>query len=143
VILARSIEVMSAERPIPHSDAMTEPYWAGARARRLLMPRCGDCGKYHFYPRSLCPHCSSAHLEWQQVSGAGTLYSYTIVNRAPSPAFAPEVPYVVAIVELDEGPHLMSNLVGCAPAAATIGMKLKVAFREVGENSVLPVFEPE
>ena len=76
------------------------------------------------------------------MSGAGTLYSYTIVNRAPSPAFAPEVPYVVAIVELDEGPHLMSNLVNCAPEAAAIGMKVKVAFREIGENSVLPVFEP-
>jgi len=133
---------MTAERPVPHPDAMTEPYWAGARARQLLMPCCSDCGKYHFYPRSLCPYCASASLEWKPVSGAGTLYSYTVVNRAPSPAFAPEVPYIVGIIALDEGPHLMSNVVGCEPAAAKIGMKLKVAFREVGADSVLPVFTP-
>ena len=133
---------MTAERPLPHPDAMTEPYWAGARARRLLIPCCNACGKHHFYPRSLCPHCGSPRLEWKQVSGAGTLYSYTIVNRAPSPAFAPEVPYVVGIVELAEGPHLMSNIVGCAPAAVRIGMALDVEFRDIGENSVLPVFAP-
>lgn len=133
---------MSAERPVPSPDAVTEPYWAAAREHRLLMPRCQDCGQYHFYPRTLCPGCGSARLEWHPVSGAGTLYSFTVVNRAPSAAFAPEVPYVIAIVELDEGPHLMSNLVGCAPAAAKIGMKLKVTFREAGENCVLPVFEP-
>ena len=133
---------MTAERPLPHPDAMTEPYWAGARARRLMIPRCNDCGQHHFYPRSFCPHCGSASLEWTQVSGAGTLYSYTIVNRAPSPAFASAVPYVVGIVALDEGPHLMSNVVGCDPAAARIGMKLTVDFREIGENSVLPVFAP-
>jgi uncharacterized OB-fold protein len=133
---------MTPERPLPHPDAMTAPYWTGARARKLLMPYCTDCGKPHFYPRSLCPHCGSARLEWKQVSGAGTLYSYTIVNRAPSPAFAPDVPYIVGIVELDEGPHLMSNVVGCAPDAAKIGMKLKVEFRDAGEDTVLPVFAP-
>src|SRR5687768_14578177 len=93
---------MTAQRPVPHPDAMTEPYWAGVRAHQLLLPCCSDCGKYHFYPRSLCPHCASARLEWKQVSGTGTLYSYTIVNRAPSPAFAQDVPYVVGIIALDE-----------------------------------------
>ena len=133
---------MSAERPIPHPDNVTAPYWSAAREHRLVMPHCQDCGKHHFYPHTLCPYCASPHIEWTQVSGNGSLYSYTVVNRAPSPAFAPDLPYVVAIVELDEGPHLMSNLVGCAPAQAKIGMRLKVAFRKVAEDSVLPVFEP-
>ena len=107
------------------------------------MPRCNDCGKYHFYPHPLCPHCSSAKLEWVEVSGRGKLYSYTVVHRAPSKAFADEVPYVVAVVELEEGPRLMSNLKGCAPEAAKIGMSLKVAFRKLSESVTLPVFEPQ
>lgn len=127
-------------RPIPHADAVTEPYWAAARERRLVMPRCRACGRHHFYPRTLCPHCGGAELDWAAVAGTGVLYSYTIVNRAPSPAFDSELPYVVAIVELDEGPHLMTNLVGCEPAAAKIGMRVKVDFQALGEGVLLPVF---
>jgi uncharacterized OB-fold protein len=133
---------MSVERPSPAPDSVTEPYWSAAREHRLVMPRCQDCAKHHFYPHTLCPFCASPRLEWAQVSGSGTLYSFTIVNRAPSPAFAPEVPYVVAIVELDEGPHMMSNLVGCAPEQVKVGLRLKVAFREIGDSATLPVFEP-
>ncbi len=131
------------ERPMPTPDAATGPYWAAAHAGRFVMPRCNDCGKYHFYPHPLCPFCSSAKLEWVEVSGRGKLYSYTVVHRAPSKAFADEVPYVVAVVELDEGPRLMSNLTGCAPETAQIGMPLKVAFRKLSESVTLPVFEPQ
>jgi len=131
------------ERPMPTPDAATGPYWAAAHEGRFVMPRCNDCGKYHFYPHPLCPLCNSAKLEWVEVSGRGRLYSYTVVHRAPSKAFADEVPYVVAVVELDEGPRLMSNLTGCAPEAAKIGMPLKVAFRKLSESVTLPVFEPQ
>ena len=131
------------ERPMPTPDAATGPYWAAAHEGRFVMPRCNDCGKYHFYPHPLCPHCNSAKLEWVEVSGRGKLYSYTVVHRAPSKAFADEVPYVVAVVELEEGPRLMSNLKGCAPEAAKIGMSLKVAFRKLSESVTLPVFEPQ
>ena len=128
---------------MPTPDAATGPYWVAAHEGRFVMPRCNDCGKYHFYPHPLCPHCSSAKLEWVAVSGCGKLYSYTVVHRAPSKAFADEVPYVVAVVELDEGPRLMSNLSNCAPDAARIGMPLKVAFRKLSESVTLPVFEPQ
>ena len=107
------------------------------------MPRCDDWGKYHFYPHPLCPFCSSAKLVWTPVSGRASLYSFTVVHRAPSKAFAGEVPYVVAVVQLEEGPRLMSNLQGCAPDAAQIGMPLKVAFRKLSESVTLPVFEPQ
>ena len=83
-----------------------------------------------------------ANLEWTAVSGRGTLYSFTVVHRAPSTAFAAEVPYVVAVVELDEGVRLMSNLIRCAPDAVRIGMPLKVAFRKLSDSVTLPVFEP-
>ncbi|MEO8442208.1 MAG: zinc ribbon domain-containing protein, partial [Betaproteobacteria bacterium] len=87
---------MAVDRPLPVPDAATGPYWEAARGERLVIPRCDDCGKFHFYPRTLCPQCSSPRLQWTQVSGAGEVYSFTVIYRAPSPAFATAVPYVVA-----------------------------------------------
>ena len=130
------------ERPLPNPDAATEPYWAAAREHRLVMPRCQECGHYHFSPRTLCPQCSSARLQWTDCSGKGEVYSFTVIHRAPSPAFAAAVPYVVAAVKLDEGPHLMTNIVGCAPDAVRIGMQVRVAFHKASGEITLPVFEP-
>lgn len=131
-----------AERPLPTPDAATAPYWTAAREQRLVIPRCLDCGRHHFYPRSLCPHCASPRIAWTECSGRGSVYSFTVVHRAPSPAFAAEVPYAVAIVELAEGPHLMSSIVGCEPDAVRIGMKVRVGFRRISDDITLPVFEP-
>jgi uncharacterized OB-fold protein len=129
-------------RPLPVADAATGPYWEATREERLVMPRCDDCGHYHFYPRTLCPQCSSPKLKWTQVSGAGVVYSYTVIHRAPSPAFATAVPYVVAAVKLAEGPHMMTNIVGIAPDAVRIGMPVKVVFQKYSEEITLPMFEP-
>ena len=131
-----------AEHPLPNPDAATEPYWAAAREHRLVMPHCKDCGYYHFYPRTLCPRCSSARLAWTDCSGRGVVYSFTVVHRAPSPTFASAVPYVVAAVKLDEGPNLMTNIVGCAPDAVRIGMPVRVTFHRASDEITLPVFEP-
>ena len=133
----------AAPRPLPIPDAQTAPYWEAAREHRLVLPRCGDCGRFHFYPRALCPHCASASLSWAPASGRGSVYSYTVVHRAPSPAFAGELPYVVALIELEEGPHLMSNVVNCAPDAVRIGMRVKAVFRDFEDGTVLPVFAPD
>lgn len=130
------------ERPLPIPDAATAPYWSAAHEGRLELPCCLDCRRRHFYPRTLCPHCGSARLEWAACSGRGVVYSYTVVHRAPSPAFAAEVPYVVAVVELEEGPRLMTNIVDCAPDAVRVGMSVRVAFRRMSDSITLPVFEP-
>ena len=132
----------AAERPVPTPDAATAPYWSAAHEQRLVMPRCLDCSRYHFYPRTLCPHCGSARLEWNVCSGRGTVYSYTIVHRAPSPEFAAEVPYVVAVVEIDEGPRLMTNVVGCAPDAVRIGLPVHAVFEDVTPEVTLLKFRP-
>jgi uncharacterized OB-fold protein len=129
------------DRPLPVPDALTGPYWKSVQERRLDLPRCTGCGKFHFYPRATCPHCGSGNLEWKTVSGRATVYSYTVVYRAPGPAFAAEVPYVVATLTLEEGPHLMSNVVGCPSDTVRIGMPVKVDFREL-EGTLLPVFRP-
>lgn len=128
-------------RPIPHPDPATAPYWRAAREHRLSMPKCTACGQIHFYPRALCPHCGNAEFEWPTLSGKGAVYSFTIVQRAPSPAFEPQVPYVVAIVALDEGPHLMTNIVGRGAGTVKVGDRVEVDFMDLNDETGLPVFK--
>jgi uncharacterized OB-fold protein len=134
----------SMPRPIPdQGDLLTEPYWQHLREGTFALPRCDACGRHHFYPRSRCPHCGGDRIAWSAVSGRGKVYSYSVVHRAPSAAFKDEVPYVVAIVETDEGPHLMSRVVGVAPDAVRVGMRLQVRLDRAAEQAAMPVFEPE
>jgi uncharacterized OB-fold protein len=130
---------MSATRPLPNPDALTKPYWEGAKLRRLMVPRCDDCNQWHFYPRSVCPHCGSAKITWHQASGEGVVYSFTQVHRAPSPAFEASMPYVVAVVALKEGPHLMSEIASEGIADVQIDAPVTVDFIKEGDTT-LPVF---
>lgn len=129
------------QRPLPWPDAETAPYWEAAKRRELMVQRCTACGTHRFYPRALCPACHADGVEWVKVSGRGSVYSFTVVHRAPSPAFAGKVPYALAIVALDEGPHLLSEIVGTQPGDVAIGMRLAVDFQEIGDGVVLPVFK--
>jgi uncharacterized OB-fold protein len=130
-------------KPLPAPDPATREYWEATKKGELHMPKCADCGKFHFYPRTLCPHCGSVKLEWQRCSGRGAVYSFTVVHRAPSPAFESDVPYVVAVIALEEGPHLMSTVINMAPDAVRVGQEVRVSFRPAGDEEVmLPVFEP-
>jgi uncharacterized OB-fold protein len=128
--------------PLPSPNALTAPYWQAAKQGQLQMPRCDDCGQFHFYPRSACPHCHSQKLTWVRVSGKGEVYSHTVVHRAPSKGFETQVPYVVAVVALDEGPHLMTRVVGIVPDAVKIGLRVTVVFEDKAEDIALPVFRP-
>jgi uncharacterized OB-fold protein len=130
-------------RPIPYPDTLTAGYWQHAREGRFALPRCESCGQHHFYPRPACPHCGGARIAWAEASGRGTVYSFSVVHRAPGPAFAGDVPYVVAIVETEEGPHLLTRIVGIAPDQVRIGMKLRVRFDRVSNDVALPVFAAE
>jgi uncharacterized OB-fold protein len=130
------------DKPLPVSDPGTETFWSEARAARLTIPRCLDCGRHHFYPRALCPHCHSDRLEWSQVSGRGTIHSYTIVRRAPGPAFAADVPYAVVLIDLAEGPRMLSNLVGAKVDTIRIGDTVEVVFDAVTDEVTLPSFRP-
>jgi uncharacterized OB-fold protein len=134
---------MQPTRPIPSPNPGTAPYWRAAREHRLVLPRCLDCGKLHAYPRTLCPFCASSRLEWAGCSGHGTVYSYTEVFRAPSPAFAPDVPYVIAIVALDEGPHLMTRIVTTDNTSVRIGQRASIAFEDLDDEIALPFFRIE
>ncbi len=133
---------MNASTPLPSPNALTAPYWQAALQRELKLPRCGDCGKFHFYPRSACPHCRSQKLAWAAVSGKGEVYSFTVVHRAPSKGFEADVPYVVAVIALDEGPHLMSRLIDVKPDAVHIGQRVTVDFQQCADDAAMPVFKP-
>jgi uncharacterized OB-fold protein len=124
---------------LPTPDLETQPYWDAARDGKLLIKRCGACGRAHFYPRPFCPHCWSDDVRWEQASGRATLYTYTIVRRNDLPPFPDRVPYVAAVVDLEEGPRMMTNVEGCDDDELEIGMALTVAFRDEGDFSI-PVF---
>jgi uncharacterized OB-fold protein len=129
------------ERPQPLIDDESRPFWEAAHGRRLAIQRCGACSEYVFPPRALCPHCHEAAPEWVDASGTGSVYSYTVARRPAGASFADKVPYVIAIVELDEGVRMLSNVVGVGVEAVHVGQRVRVTFEESGEVT-LPVFEP-
>jgi uncharacterized OB-fold protein len=132
----------SASRPVPRPTELSKPFWDAARRHELVTQRCTSCGKHVFYPRLSCPHCGARALEWVPVSGNATVYSYTVARRATHPAFADRVPYVIAIVELDEGPRMTTNVVGCAPDDVKIGMRVRATFEDMDDDIALVNFEP-
>ncbi len=130
------------DKPLPIIDPESAPYWAALRERRLILKRCRDCGRYHFYPRALCPHCHSDALEWSDARGTGSIYSYTVARRPAGPAFKDATPYVVAVVDLDEGARMMTNLLIDDVESVRIGQRVNVVFDAVTDDVTLPRFKP-
>ena len=131
-----------ASKPIPVPTRETQPYWDGCKQHELRIQQCTACGHSQFYPRLYCTACMSERVEWVTASGHGTVLSFTIVYRPVTQAFAADVPYVVALITLDEGPQLMSNVVGCAPETVHIGMPVEVTFEDWTEEISVPKFKP-
>jgi uncharacterized OB-fold protein len=126
---------------LPGTDAFTRPYWDAAAQGRLLIRRCAACGRAHHYPREFCPHCWSEHVAWEQACGRATLYTWSVVHRNDLPPFGDRTPYVAAVVDLEEGPRMMTEVVECEEVGLGIGMGLEAAFRPAGHVTV-PVFRP-
>ena len=136
-----------ADRPEP--DAFTRPYWEAAAEGRLLLRRCGGCGRAHHYPREFCPYCWSEDVAWEHASGDAVLYTWSVVHINDLPPFRDRLPYVAAVVDLAEGPRMMTALVDCDPLTLRIGMALHVSFptgvaQEAGGSAptAAPVFAP-
>lgn len=130
-----------ATRPLPVPTPETQDFWDGCRAGELRLQRCDDCAHTYYPPRPFCPACSGRSVSTFAASGRGTLASYVINNR-PHPAFGE--PHSIAIVELEEGPRMASNVVGCpqTPEALVLDMPLQVKFEAVSDEITLPLFEP-
>jgi uncharacterized OB-fold protein len=129
-------------KPLPQPTPISKPFWEAARRHVLSIQCCGKCGKYVFYPRSLCPHCGGGELAWTEVSGRGEVYSFTVARRPTMFAFQDEVPYVIAIVELEEGPRMTTNIVGCDPDSVRVGMRVEAVFDDVSDEIALVKFRP-
>lgn len=126
-----------AQRPIAAIVRQPEsrPFQEAAAQGRLLVPRCGGCGRAHWYPRALCPFCFGDDVTWQEASGRGTVYTYTVMRRA-KPAYA------IAYVTLEEGPTMMTNLVGCDFDDIRVGMPVSVSFETAANGTLVPMFKP-
>ncbi|MCI0438522.1 MAG: Zn-ribbon domain-containing OB-fold protein [Chloroflexi bacterium] len=131
-------------RPIPSPQGESDYYWQKAKARELWLRQCNSCGKAYFYPRDISPCCFSKDTGWMRASGRATLYTYGIVHRAPHPGFAQVTPYVTAIVELEEGPRMPTNIVmdDPTPEKLQIGMPLEAVFEDISDTIALPKFRP-
>ncbi len=130
------------EKPLPFIHDETRPFWEGTKKHELWLQKCRDCGKFRYYPRSICPNCFSYNTEWVKVSGRGTVYSFTVSNRPGTAAFRKNVPYNIAIIELEEGVRMMSNIVSCKQEDIEIGMPVEVVFDDVTPEVTLPRFRP-
>jgi hypothetical protein len=127
-------------RPAPIPDAESAPFWAATLDGKLLIQRCTDCAQAQLYAR---PHCLACRgpVRWVEATGTGTIYSYTVIRQNPSRSFRHLLPFVVALVDLDEGPRVMSNIVGSPPDSVAIGCQVRVTFEPVSDQAALPVFE--
>jgi uncharacterized OB-fold protein len=127
---------------LPAPDGSTQPFWDAARVGRLLIRRCGECGAAHFYPRPFCPACWSSQVTWEEASGRAVLYTYSIVYQNDLPPFGEKLPYIAAIVDLEEGPRMMTRVVDCEHAELHVGMAVEVTFQSETDEVTLPVFRP-
>ncbi|HXF52363.1 MAG TPA: OB-fold domain-containing protein [Dehalococcoidia bacterium] len=130
------------QRPLPFPTPETQPFWDACKRHELQLPYCLRCQAFFFYPRRFCPRCFSWDIEWRRCSGRGTLYTYAIQYRSMAAGFEP--PYVTALVQLEEGPRLMTNLVDVEPDPKRIrcDMPVEVVFHDVTDQITLPLFRP-
>ena len=129
------------QRPLPKPDRDSAIYWEAAKRHELVLQQCSSCWRFRFYPRVICPHCFSESFAWQRSSGTGKVYSFTTIHRAPFPSFDNKVPYTLALIDLDEGVRMMSNIIECDPKTVEIGMLVEVAFEDLTEEISLPQFK--
>ncbi|HEY3917236.1 MAG TPA: Zn-ribbon domain-containing OB-fold protein [Stellaceae bacterium] len=127
---------------IPVANPDTKPFWDGCARGELLLQRCATCGAYRHPPSPICPRCLSERHEWVPSSGRGTVYTFTVVREMRARGWEQMVPYILAVVELEEGPRLLTDLVDVAPEAVTIGMPVAATFAELDGTTRLPLFRP-
>ena len=131
-----------APRPAPESSPYGEPYWAAARDHGLVVQHCPRCDRLQHFPRPWCTACLHDALDYVDVSGLGTVYSFTVIRRNANPAFAARVPYVLALIDLDEGVRVTSNVVDCDPDAVHVGQRVRVCFEDADDGHAVPLFTP-
>lgn len=130
------------ERFEPPVSEHAKPFWDATRERRLVLQYCRADGRPVHYPREVCPRCLGTDLEWREASGLGTVYAFTVNHVPATVAIGREPPFVVALVDLNEGVRFMTNIVGCAPGDVRVGMPVRVSWEPLSDGRALPVFAP-
>ena len=129
-------------KPLPKPTPWSKPFWEGCKKHELLIQECKDCGTKIFYPKLVCTNCLSSNLQWVKAKGTGKVYTFTVVYAYQPTEFAEDVPYVVAVVKLDEGVQLMSNIVDCDPEEVRCDMEVEVTFDDATDEFTFPRFRP-
>lgn len=137
-----STETSSYARPLPEPSDVSRPFWDGLRQHRLVLQRSKKTGKFIYYPRLVSPYGPRDELVWTECTGRASVYSFTVARRPTAPQWAEEGPYVIAIVELEEGVRLTANIINCPPDSVRIGMQLRAVFVAVTDDTTLLQFEP-
>ncbi len=130
-------------RTVPEPSEISQPFWDATREQRLVLQRCDACESLVWYPRGFCPGCLSEDLHWIEVSGLGTVYAVSVHHRAPAPELKERVPYALALVDLDDGARLMTNVVGCDAGDVHVGQRVRNTWEPLEDGRHLLVFEPD
>lgn len=127
----------------PQSNDLTSPFWEASKEERYLVQWCGSCNSAIYYPREVCPSCLvSDHLEWKESPGNGEVYTFNVMHKPGLPFMTDRLPFVIALVTLDEGIRVVTNIVNCEPSTVSVGMPVKLAWEDLSDGRKIPVFEP-
>lgn len=129
-------------KPLPHITEISKKFWQATKKHKLLIQRCPDCGKNVFYPKRYCPNCLSDRLEWIETKGRGKVYSFSVCLSNAAPGFENDVPYTVAVVDLEEGVRVLTHIIDCKQEDLKCDMEVEVVFDDVTEEITLPKFKP-
>lgn len=130
------------KKPLPRITPLSKQFYKGAREHKLKVQRCKDCDKVIFYPKHLCPNCLSSNLEWVESRGKGKIYSYTVCMSGVPPWFEADLPYILAIVELEEKVRMLTRIVDCKPEGVKCDLDVEVTFQDLTDDIALPMFRP-
>jgi uncharacterized OB-fold protein len=130
------------KKPLPTISGETKPFWDSCRKGELIIQQCSNCNEYQYYPRGICSNCWTNDVKWIHSTGKGKVWTYTITYQNRTPGFAEDVPYVLALVELEEGVKMFTNIIACDPKEVRIGMEVEVTFVKANNFITIPYFQP-
>jgi uncharacterized OB-fold protein len=133
---------MSYAKPVPTPSKESQPYWDSARDHALRLQKCAGCGAFRFPPSPVCPECWGKSFAWEPISGRGKIYTFCTYRRLYHPGFGDDLPYVLAVIALEDGPRLLSNVIDCRPEDVRCDMPVEVVYRDVTDAISLPLFRP-
>ena len=129
------------KKPLPHLDEENRWFFEACARHELVLQKCSSCGTVRFYPRALCPSCMSSKTDYVRASGRGRVYTFTVTHQNQAPGFRDELPYVMAYVELDEGPRILTNIINTPLGEVKIDLPVEVVFEDIDENLAIPKFQ--